>query len=1528
MVRPIQLLAAIALACGLVIPQEISAARLRSDHNHLPAERSDRSQVAASSSAQSQDDAGASDGDNPKARAAWFREGRTTVAGDEPAAAKLHRGIARKLEMRKTPAGESSLSPHAMQPASSSQLMSTQSASPAASLPSTLGVQWTPLGPAPIQPLAGQNYGPVTGRVTAIAIDSHDSTGNTLFIGAGGGGVWKSTNAADVASSVKWTPLTDNQPTLSIGALALQPGNTDCSSATPANCVILAGTGETDNSGDSYYGLGILRSTDGGQTWSLIDRSADGKLFHGLGFAGIAFSTSNPNIVVAAAAAASEAVDVGAEFAGSTRGAYYSSDGGASWNYAQFIDGTTAIAPGSVTSVVYDSVHGLFFAAYRSHGLYSSADGKTWIRLANQPGGTLLSGSNCFANTSSLSCPLYRAELAVQPQTGELFTWMVNSTAVDQGIFKSSDGGATWTQIHFFDPNAPIISGDGITNCGDAGFSNGVTGCGTDQATFNMELMAVPNGTGTDVYAGAVNVFRTSLTPQTCAAGVASCALTWTNLTHVYGCGPTGGPFQPDSHPDQHAIAAVSGAPIIFFGNDGGVYRSLNAPRLDGTCGVLLDDLNSHLGSLAQLVGFSHDANSATALQVGSQDNGTAATTDALAWNTIGGGDGGYNEISPDSTDWLNSGNYVDIAHCGAGLGCAAAGAPFSQIVSAASVGNDAAPFFMRYILDPTKPSQILVGTCRLWRGSATTAWGTTGTPISPNFFQQNIQPCASGDDMIRAIAAGGSPSGIASQVIYIGTRNGLLWVTHSPSTNISSWSGGPLPNANPVCQQGNARCAISDIALDPHDLTGATAYATVMGFGTPHLYKTTDFGTNWIDLTANLPDVPANAVLVDPNSSSTIYVGTDIGVFASTDGGQTWNEYGSSLPTVPVTQLRAFSAGSVLRASTYGRGLWQAPLAGIVPDFQLTLQITSTQQYPNSTTRVQGTIGATAGYSQAISVTCDAASGPHLQCSSPGVPAGGGTQAFMLTISNDGTIGDYTFNVVAQGADTLTHSVSFTLHVSDFALSPTTANITAPHAAPQTVAFEVNALGTYSGTLSLSCSGMPSGMTCNMQPATVTLPANGLANAMITADASVADGTYAITISAAAPDGHTKTATVDVTVTSNAIVLLSIANTNLGSAKVGQPLNATGLASSQDGFSGTATLTCSQSGSGPLGTCKVSPSAVTVTPGGAAQPIAVAITTTGAAAQNATATITAVDTLSSSLALNYSVTDFQITASGGAFLTGSVAQIPITITPLAGYVGKVNLSCDASDIPAAGCTFSPAPPYAVNGTPLNINANIALNAAAAGTYTLKINANDVDFSMLAHPAIANVAVQDFSVVPQVQSLTVNAGSATSAVISIAAQTSFSGGVSFSCSGLPAGATCLFTPNILTSVSGGATTVMTISTLKASAAPPGAVLARGSGDEHGPDPPEYRLWGSLPIFAIFSLAGGTRKRGKKWIGSIFVLLAMLSVQFACGGGAAKSTSTITTSNPTPGTPAGNYTVAIIATSGSAQRSATISLTVQ
>ncbi len=133
----------------------------------------------------------------------------------------------------------------------------------AAAQTNPLNASWQAVGPLRI---ASQRYGDVTGRVTSVAIDPADASGNTVYVGTTGGGVWKSVNAAGPAGSVVFVPLTDVLPVFSANAGTAALPSLSIGAVSVSGGVVLAGTGDANDASDSYYGEGILRSVDGGVT--------------------------------------------------------------------------------------------------------------------------------------------------------------------------------------------------------------------------------------------------------------------------------------------------------------------------------------------------------------------------------------------------------------------------------------------------------------------------------------------------------------------------------------------------------------------------------------------------------------------------------------------------------------------------------------------------------------------------------------------------------------------------------------------------------------------------------------------------------------------------------------------------------------------------------------------------------------------------------------------------------------------------------------------------------------------------------------------------------------------------------------------------------------------------------------------------------------------------------------------------------------------------------------------------------------
>lgn len=847
---------------------------------------------------------------------------------------------------------------------------------------------WQPLGP---QAVLTSNYGLVTGRVSSIAIDPSDPTGNRVLIGTTGGGVWSSQNAG-ASGSVLFAPLTDapsafdavRYASISIGALTVQPGGTG---------VILAGTGDPNDALDSYYGAGILRSTDNGNTWSLISHTSDLQfLFQGEGFGGFAWSTVNPQLVVAAVAQAYEGALVNAPMPGSSyAGLYYSTNAGATWSLATITDRPAQDVQGpldafvgpngnSATAVVWNPVRQMFIAAVRFHGYYQSADGIHWQRMPAQPGSGL-SLNTCPTNIGmlgSIACPIFRGALAVNPVTGDTFAWTVDLNNQDQGLWQDQcaiTAGRCSNQTVAFQKPWSTNALETNTSLGASTIANG---------DYNLVLAAVPSAQDTLLLAGANDLWSCSL-----AVGC-----TWRNTTNANTC------MSAQVAPYQHAIAWNPANPQeIFVGNDSGLWRSNDAIAETGSVCSSSDathyqNLNSGIGPLAEVESISQVGDSSYTMMAGLGVNGTAGTTSTSGptqeWPQILGGEGG--PVASDSAgNWyVNNSAGVSIYRCSSNSGCTPADFGAAPVVNSADVSRDGdtmttpAPF----IVDPLDNTQLLVGTCRLWRGTADGSPWAAGNAISSIFDRVSGLRYCSGDALIRAIAALPLLSG--GEVIYVGMYGAfdgggtlaghILKTTYNPSkSGMPTWQDLTF---NPVVNNQNSfnyfGLDISSIFVDPHDNQGNTVYVTITGVEDIYheiqtVYRTTDGGAHWTNLTANLPHVPANSVVIDPQDANTAYVATDEAVFTTRQVANCgnpavncWSVFGAGLPYSPVTQLSAAPATTspnVLVAGTYGRGVWQIPL------WTAGAQLTTATAQPTSIDFAAQSVGSTSA-AQTITLT------------------------------------------------------------------------------------------------------------------------------------------------------------------------------------------------------------------------------------------------------------------------------------------------------------------------------------------------------------------------------------------------------------------------------------------------------------------------------------------------------------------------------------------------------------------------------
>jgi hypothetical protein len=399
-------------------------------------------------------------------------------------------------------------------------------------------------------------------------------------------------------------------------------------------------------------------------------------------------------------------------------------------------------------------------------------------------------------------------------------------------------------------------------------------------------------------------------------------------------------------HADVHAFTVSRSNPmIVWTGNDGGVWRSTDA----GATWVSMNGdpatSTSPAGKLSsiQYVSMATHPRDREYMTGGTQDNGTQlkrALSDTGMWRLIAEGDGGYTAIDQNATDVDN----VTIYHTFFNLIGSPSTIEFERVTTTANANpngwtnfscvagganntkidcNDTAvSFYAPLVLGPGNPNTVYFGTDRLYRSAdqGTTMQRVSQASIAGSGVEVTSISIARTNDNVR----------------LVGMRNGTVWATTTGSTT--------LVDVTPAGR--TAGVPVGKVYIDPNNSN--TAYIAYGGLGTTaapitHLWKTTDLaggaGT-WVAMSNGLPDVPIDAIVADrlsstgTNAATTLYLGTDIGVYRSTDGGTNWAVFnpGNTLPVVPIFdmafQQNEVSSTRILRIATHGRGIWEIDTA------------------------------------------------------------------------------------------------------------------------------------------------------------------------------------------------------------------------------------------------------------------------------------------------------------------------------------------------------------------------------------------------------------------------------------------------------------------------------------------------------------------------------------------------------------------------------------------------------------------------
>jgi hypothetical protein len=325
----------------------------------------------------------------------------------------------------------------------------------------------------------------------------------------------------------------------------------------------------------------------------------------------------------------------------------------------------------------------------------------------------------------------------------------------------------------------------------------------------------------------------------------------------------------------QHALEWNGNNPQeLFMGNDSGLWRSSDGiaetgPVCSSGDASHFQNLNGGLGSLAEVESMSAVGVSPYTMMLGLGANGTAGVKSTgrptAVWPEILSGEGGPVAIDPTNpSNWyVNDGAGVSIHLCSQAGACTPGDFGTNPVVSSTNVGGDGLTMTSpaSFLVDPVDSSQLLIGTCRLWRGPANGIGWSAANAVAPMFDGNQNSSYCNGNALIRSMAAMALPGG--GEVVYVGAYGSLDGGGTSPghvlSTTMSSngawspWVDLTTLNAvtNDQLRVNYFGFDISGLFIDPHDPTGNTVYATVEGIPNPQqnvcvVYRSVDGGAHW----------------------------------------------------------------------------------------------------------------------------------------------------------------------------------------------------------------------------------------------------------------------------------------------------------------------------------------------------------------------------------------------------------------------------------------------------------------------------------------------------------------------------------------------------------------------------------------------------------------------------------------------------------------------------------------------------------
>lgn len=760
------------------------------------------------------------------------------------------------------------------------------------------GMRWRTVGPA--------NF---MGRLSDVV--GIPSPSKTLFVAAAGGGIWKTTN-----NGTTWRPVFDDKRVISMGMLAIAPSDTQ---------QVWAGTGEPNSRNSIEPGGGIYKSTDGGITWTLKGLEKTEAIGR------IVVHPTNPNIVFVAA--------LGATWrSNAERGIYRTTDGGNTWQMVKHVSDKAGFVDVAINSKDPNILFASSWERYRTpYSLFSGGPGSAlWKSTDGGTTWTEVKGGGWPDGVKG------RIGLDINKSNPNIVYALLEGTGLDakgkfepersprdNGLWRSTDGGATWTKMNSINVR-PFYYSQVRSDPKNA-----------DRVYFSSTQLQVSDDGGKTSRNAAQDV-------------------------HVDDHG-----LWIDPNDTERWAIANDGGIAITFDKGGNFNQMQNLP-------------------IAQFYEVAYDMSVPYNICGGAQDNGTwcgpskrrAGTTTLGYWFTIAGGDGFYAAMDPTdpnivygesqggSANRLNlktgerqsfvkpswQGRYKEWEDSMAVL----RGDPLQPATRAQTTAINAlkmkqkqdsvdlslrfnwnSPFF----ISPHNPAVIYFAGNRLLKSMKR---GEDFYLISPD-LSKNLE--AKIDTSVRltggiTIDATGAEtygtivaieeSPVRPGLLYAGTDDGNVWKTVNDGAtweNLSAKLMPMLPN--------NGEVGVSRIEASAFDT--ATVYVTFdnhrWGDFKPYVFVSNDGGKSFKSLVNNLPvGGPGDYLHVireDPHNRDLLFVGSSLSVYASVNRGQTWTKFAANLPSVPVYDLQIHPRDHELIAATHGRGFWIvdiAPLEQLIP--------------------------------------------------------------------------------------------------------------------------------------------------------------------------------------------------------------------------------------------------------------------------------------------------------------------------------------------------------------------------------------------------------------------------------------------------------------------------------------------------------------------------------------------------------------------------------------------------------------------